>query len=182
MNWYKTSQQLLRGDPQPLDFDKYDPGYGVRELGKQLGSSAAEGPGMYFTTDEKNASWYGSNITRKTLQNANILTKESPKFKANQINKLLQGISKEKMENAASNWDENYYIGKKKLIESIMTADNPVDQLMIIWADVFYHQNPSEYINLMLANKIDGISMDKHSLIANSDVTHYVIYNKNVLK
>ena len=176
MNWYKKAQELYRGDPNPIDLENYDLEYGVKELGKGLGSSYAWGPGIYFVTQEDIAQMYGSNITKKIIQSAKILTMQNPLFNYKQIDKILSGVDKEKMEMAISNWDENYNIGKKLLIESIVNADNPLDQLMNIWADVFIHQNPNSFIDLMIKNGIDGISVQKE------DSTYYVVYNKNVLK
>jgi len=44
MNWYKTSQQIYRGDPNPITMQEYNPEYGIKNLGKLLGSSLAEVP------------------------------------------------------------------------------------------------------------------------------------------
>ena len=168
--------ELFRGDPKPISIEDFDPEYGTRHLLKDLGSSLSEGPGIYFTTQEEDARLYGSNITRKTLQDANILTKESPRFNYRQIEKILQGVGKEAMELATSNWDENPNVGKRMLMESIMSADNPVDQLIVIWSNVFYHQNPAKFMELMTRNGIDGIAKHKE------DATYYAIYNRGVLK
>jgi len=176
MNWYKKAQQIFRGDPSPLDLENYDPEYGIKQLGKDLGSSSAWGPGIYFVTEEDIAQMYGSNITKKNILNAKILTKQSPLFSYKQIDKILSGVDKEKIKIAISNWNENYYIGKKMLIQSIINTDNPLDQLMNIWAEVFMHQNSKAFIELMIQNGIDGISITKDDA-----VTYYVIYNKRIL-
>lgn len=189
MNWYKLAlakeeqTALFRGDEKPLDLDQWEHGYATKTLGKELSSSMANGPGIYFSISEKNAGQYGSNITKKTLQNANIVTKSHPKFTYKQIDKILQKVNKERLELAASNWDENYNIGKNALIKSILNANNATDQLMLIWSDVFYHQNPNEFIQLMVNNGIDGIAVVIGNA-ANPDEsdTHYIIYNKNVLR
>ena len=64
---------------------------------------------------------------------------------------------------------------KKYKIQNIIDADNPMEQLMNIWADVFFHRQPNKFIDLMVKNGIDGISKQKE------DVDYYVIYNKNIL-
>jgi len=176
MNWYKKAQEVYRGDPSPLNIEDFNSEYALKELGKDLGSSAAWGPGIYFVTAQDIAQMYGSNITKKSLNNANILTMQSPLFNNQQINKMLQGVDKKTMEIAISNWDENYNQGKRLLTNSIVNADNPLDQLMNIWAEVFSRQNPNTFIKLMIKNGIDGISINK------DDATYYVIYNRNVLK
>lgn len=179
MNWYKKAieQELFRGDSAPINIENYDNEYAIRELGKDLGSAMSWGPGIYFTGQEDIAGMYGSNITKKILSNANILTKQSPIFNYRQIDKMLQGVDKQKVETAISNWSEDYKKGKNLLIQSILNADNPLEQLMNIWADIFYHQNPQDFVDLMIRNGIDGISIQKAE-----DETYYVIYNKNVLK
>lgn len=179
MNWYKKAleiQEIFRGDTVPLNISDYDPSYGTKTLGKQLGQSAAWGPGIYFTNQEDIARLYGSYITKKILHNPKILTRQSPLFNYQQIDKIIQDIDKEKIIMAISNWSEDYKDGKRLLIQSIINADNPLDQLMNIWAAVFCHQNPQAFIELMIKNGIDGISIQKE------DAIYYVIYNKNVLK
>jgi len=176
MNWYKKAQEVYRGDSVPLNIEDFNPEYALKELGKSLGSSAAWGPGIYFVTQEDITQMYGSNITKKSLNNANILTMQSPLFNYQQINKIILGIDNETMEIAISNWDENYNKGKQMLMESILNEDNPLDQLMNIWAEIFSRQNPNTFIELMIKNGIDGISVTK------DDATYYVIYNKSVLK
>ena len=64
MNWYKKAQEIYRGDPSPISLQDFDPEYGVKQLGKDLGSSAAEGPGIYFTSKEEDARMYGKVITK----------------------------------------------------------------------------------------------------------------------
>ncbi len=176
MNWYKIAQEIYRGDSGLINVQDFDPEYGTRELGKQQGSSAAWGPGIYFTDQKDIAQMYGPNITKKILHNAKILTKQSPLFTYQQINKILNEVNQEIKETAISNWDENYNKGEKMLIQSIINIDNPLDQLMGIWADVFNHQNSNIFMELMVKNGIDGIAITKE------DATYYVIYNRNVLQ
>lgn len=171
----RLAQTIYRGDEKPVNIQDFDAEYGIKMLGKELGSAAAMGPGIYFASHENIAKGYGSNITKKVLNNANILNHQSPRFTSRQIEKILSGVEKEKLETAVSNWDENFNIGKKQLIASITDADNPIDQLMNIWAEVFYHQNPNAFMNLMAINGIDGISVTRN------DVTFFVVYNKNSL-
>lgn len=177
MNWYKKAQEIYRGDTSPLDIENYDPEYGVKNLGKELGSSAAFGPGIYFVTAKDIAEMYGTSITKKFLDdNANIITKQKTPFNYQQIDRMLKSVNKEKMEIAISNWDEEYSNGKRLLIQSIVNEDNPLDQLMNIWSEVFAHQNANDFIRLMLNSGIDGISINK------DNATYYIIYNKDMLK
>ena len=181
MNWYKTSQEIYRGDPSPIDINDFDIEYGTKVLGRDLGMSASGGPGIYFVSHEDIASMYGSNITKKNLHDAKIVTQQSPRFSYQQISKILQGVNQTMMTNAASNWDEDYNKGKHALIQSIVSANNPIDQLMNIWADVFFHQQANAFVDLMTKNGIDGYSLYKKDA-SNKDATYYVIYNRNILK
>lgn len=176
MNWYKKAQNIYRGDSTPIDLENYNPEYGVKIMGKELGSSSAYGPGIYFASHEDVAQMYGSNITKKFLDNANILTTQSPKFNHKQINNMLKYVNPEILETSISNYNENYNIGKRTLINNILNSDNAIEQLISIWADVFNHQNANDFIDLMIKNGIDGFSIQKE------DVIYYVIYNKKVLK
>ena len=176
MKIYRIAQEIFRGDSTPVNLEDYDVEYGIKELGKELGSSAAWGPGIYFTGQEDIAQMYGANITKKFINNANILTKQSPLFSYNKMNKILQGIDQETMESAILNWDEDYNIGKKMLLQSIINGDNCLEQIMNIWAEIFYHQRANDFIELMVRNGIDGIFIQKED-----DETYYVIYNKAVL-
>ena len=178
-NWYqlyKLAINVYRGDSSPISINDFNPEFAIKELGKELGSAAAWGPGIYFVTQKDIAQMYGQYITQKSLNNTNILTKQSPKFNYQQINSILQNVNQDMLNIAVSNWDENYNKGKQALIQSILNNDNPLDQLMAIWADVFTHQNANNFIELMIKNNIDGISINK------DDATYYVIYNKNILK
>ena len=177
MNWYKKAQQLYRGDTESIDISDFDSEHGTKNLRKELGSSLAQGPGIYFSTQENDAALYGEHITKKQLSGANILTKNSPLFTYAQIDRMLRQIDKDRVSMAISNWDENYSVGKKMLMDSIVGADNPIDQIMGIWTEVFNHQDPNSFMNLMKNNGIDGIS-----IVMTPEVTHYIIYNRDVLQ
>ena len=176
MNWYKKAVDIFRGDTVPLKIQDFDVEHGIKHLEKELSSSFANGPGMYFTSSEDDANHYGKNITRAKIDNANILSAKSNPLSAAQINSILSGVKKERLELAFSNWDENYNIGKRMLIDIIAKETDPLGQLMLIWSDIFYHQNPNEFIQLMVANKIDGAAVEQRG------ATHYIIYNRAILR
>lgn len=181
MNWYKKALTVYRGDSNPIELSEFNPEYGTKISLKDLGSSMTEGPGIYFTTNKKNAENYGDNITQREISpNAKILSKESPKFTPEQIIKILNTIDPSKIELAASNWDENVNKGKRMLWNSIIEQDNAIDQLMEIWAEVYAHQHPSEFMKIMTLNGIDGIVVDK-SCSLYGEVKHYIIYNQQIL-
>lgn len=164
--------KIFRGDISPIDLKNFDATKGLI-MGKELGSSMSEGPGIYFTSNIKDAERYGENITvAKIEKSANIITDYSEKIKTEKIKKILDMIDKEILDIALSNFNENPYIAKKMIIDEINKYDNPKEQLMSIWADVFYHQNPHEFIDVIVKNGIDGIKVKKQGF------NHYIIYNK----
>ena len=68
------------------------------------------------------------------------------------------------------------------LINSILDNENVIEQLMGIWANVFYHQNPNKFMELMTKNGIDGIAVPQKSIWYDEGTVHYIIYNKGILK
>lgn len=168
-------KELFRGDANPITIELYDVSQGIKE-GKELGGAMAEGPGVYLTTDKNNALSYGKNITNVVMdKDSNILEKGQKKLSISKINKLLTSIDKETLDIALSNFDENPIIAKRNLIDAINNADDAQEQIINIWADVFYHQKPEKFMKVMADNGIDGLKIDKEKL------SHYVIYNKKSL-
>jgi len=108
-------------------------------------------------------------------KDSNILEKGQKKLSISKINKLLTSIDKETLDIALSNFDENPIIAKRNLIDAINNADDAQEQIINIWADVFYHQKPEKFMKVMADNGIDGLKIDKEKL------SHYVIYNKKSL-
>lgn len=166
---------VYRGDTSKIDLKDYDVEKGIKD-GKELGGAFAEGPGIYFTTKESNAKGYGSNISQINIpKTANIITDESPLMSRASITKMLKDVDGETLDIAYSNWAENKTEAKKLLIDALMNAENPKEQLINIWADVFYHQQPNEFMSLMKKHGIDGIK------VAKEGQDHYVIYNRDLL-
>ncbi len=172
----KTSQTIYRGDESPIPIENFDPEYGVREQGKQLGTSMGEGPGIYFTDSKDNAENYGEHISSYTINNvANFISASSPKLNYRQIEKILNSIPQDIVNIASSNWDKNLQKGRRILIKTILDGDNAIDQLMGIWAEVLNRQNPKMFMGIMKDFGIDGIKIDR------GNYTNYAIYNPNVL-
>jgi hypothetical protein len=172
----KTSQTIYRGDESPIPIENFDPEYGVREQGKQLGTSMGEGPGIYFTDNKDNAENYGSHISVYIISNnANLISSSSPKFNYRQIEKIINAIPQDIVDIAASNWDENIQKGKRILIKTILDGNNAIDQLMGIWAEVINRQDPKMFMDIMKNFGVDGIKIDR------GDYINYAIYNPDVL-
>jgi hypothetical protein len=176
-DYINESVTVFRGDSSKINVHDFDPSYGVSKLGKDLGSSAAFGPGIYFTTAKDVALMYGRHLTTVTIADTTkIKTRTSPKLSHNQILKILDSIDAFTLKVAVSNWDEDFNKGKDALVQNIMSEDDVVEQLMSIWADVFSHQNHAKFMKIMVKIGIDGLSLQKE------DVTYYVIYNKGIIK
>jgi hypothetical protein len=168
--------KIYRGDPEPISIGSYDVTKGLK-AGKELGAAMAEGPGIYFTTNLHDARSYGKNITEFVVGKcSNIITDKSKKIGNNVINNIINSIDKETLEIALSSWNENPTTARKMLLEEISRTDNPQEQLINIWATVFYHQHPEKFIEVMIKNGIDGIKIKKEGH------DHFIIYNKKILK
>jgi hypothetical protein len=166
---------VYRGDTSKIDLKDYDVGKGIKD-GKDLGGAFAEGPGIYFTTKETTAKGYGPNISQVSIPDtANIITDESPLISRSSISKMMKDVDKDTLDVALSNWSENKAEANKLLTDAIMNAENPKEQLINIWADVFYHQQPDKFMELMKQHGIDGIK------VAKEGQDHYVIYNRDLL-
>ncbi len=171
---------IYRGDTSQYDINDYNPAHGTKTLQKDLASSMAYGPGIYFVSHKDIAEMYGPHITKKSIQSPNLISESSKPFNKKQIYNILKSLPKETLTIASSNWDENYQKGLNLLIDSIVSAGEPINQILTIWADVFSHQNPNAFIQLMVNNQIDGITIEKTDS-TNQIATYYVIYNKQVL-
>lgn len=173
----KIAQTIYRGDESKIGLEDFDPEYGTKVLGKQLGTSMGEGPGMYFTTSLKNAKNYGEFISEYIINpNVNIISTQHPKLNKSQIKNIINKIPNEIIEIASSNWDEDINVGKNILIETILNNNNIIEQLMNIWAEIFYQQKPKMFMDLMKEIGIDGIIIDR------GEYNNYVIYNLSVVK
>ncbi|OGF48632.1 MAG: hypothetical protein A2231_01545 [Candidatus Firestonebacteria bacterium RIFOXYA2_FULL_40_8] len=167
---------VFRGDKLPVSMKHYDVSAGIK-AGKELGGAFAEGPGIYFTTDLKNAKTYGQNITQRDIDIGNFVSKKTPILSKSKIESILGNIDEETMATALSNFDENPNNARKMLVDAIMNADNAHDQLINIWADVFYHQQPEKYMQAVAQTGIKGFEVPKEGGAA-----HYVVFDKDVLK
>lgn len=148
----------------------------VRQGVLDLGSVFAEGPGYYFSSDREDANRYGDVVLKvKGKEGARILTKND-KLTQREVSRILDSIDEEILEGAASNWSQSLFEGRQALIREIMSGDNALDQLMSVWADIYYWQNPDQFLDVMQKNGIDGIRVDKPG-----GIQHTVMYNKEAL-
>lgn len=148
----------------------------VRQGVLDLGSVFAEGPGYYFSSDKEDANRYGDIVLKvKGKEGARILTKND-KLTQREVSRILDSIDQEILEGAASNWSQSLTEGRQALIREIMSGDSALDQLMSVWADIYYWQNPDQFLDVMQKNGIDGIRVDKPG-----GIQHTVMYNKEAL-
>lgn len=141
---------------------------------KELGSVAAEGPGIYLTNSENEAKGYGTNI-QKLVKNekANIIDKTSKKLTNAQIKKVINSLSSDDKTTVLSNWDMNESVAMNNLINAVKDGETTHEQLMNIWADVYNHQDPEAFVNAMKSLGIDGVKIEKPKGY------HIIIYNKD---
>ena len=172
-----NSQTIYRGDEAEIDNTNFDPEYGTEVLGRQLGSSMGEGPGMYFTTCPKNAENYGEYISKYIIApNANLISKNHPKLDKKQIKIIIQKIPSDIVEIASSNWDEDINRGKEILIDNIFDNENIIDQLIDIWAEILNRQDPKMFMEIMKSVGIDGIIVER------GNYQNFAIYNLEIIE
>lgn len=136
-----------------------------------------EGPGIYFTTSQTEATRYGENIY-------NVVLKPNLLFDQVRINKakLRPYIKKlvmmaEDWEVSAQNWDENPIIGLNEFIEGCLRYnDNEKDCILQVWVD-FYRYNPVEYVRNCVNLGIDGIIVNKDY----DNIKHIIVYNPLII-
>lgn len=150
----------------------------------------AEGPGIYFTSDESGASWYGENIHEVELNFNKFLIKAGP-IKWDEVKKILLwglGVESEQEINEMteehfydtelSNWDENPRMAFNKLLSSIkQSSTDPMDAFLNVWINV-YRQREKEFLNNMVKLGYDGAILPNKN---NTGVNHYVVYNPAII-
>lgn len=162
--------KVYRGDSTNFNLQNFEFGRELRKNKKDLGSTMSQGPGLYFTTDLEQAKCYGKYITcLKISPEFNFIHSETPKFSREFIKKLVSSFDKETIEIAVSGWRENPKIGMKMLIDNIYGDEyiEPIEQIINIWAEVLYHQDPEQFIKDMVSNGIDGIITDNLYILYN---------------
>ena len=148
-----------------------------------------EGPGIYFSSDETDASGYTNHngIKGKVLRVKLTLNKVVP-LKGN-INKTdvknlmlwslgindeneLYDLSEEKLyESNLSNYGEDAYSAFYSGFDSIIRfSKSPHDCFMSVWYE-FYRDSPVEYLNGMVKLGYDGV------IIPKTGCYHYVVFN-----
>lgn len=134
-----------------------------------------EGPGIYFTTDEQDASQYGENIYKVTLKPRKLLSDKSLKgITRNDVMKLIK--MKGDWKDDAMNWDENPMVGLRMSIDAIFDQNNAKDIITQVYIE-YYRYNPIDYVNNAAALGFDGIMLSK-----DWGAQHIIVYNPNIIE
>ena len=142
-----------------------------------------EGPGIYFTTSEKNAMHYGNNVYKVELTpKKSVSTQENKNAPVKDIEWLIKQAPNWK--ETAQNWSENPNIGYRiAATDFIKYNENPHQQYLQVWYD-FYRNNPVDYVRNMVRLGYDSIIIGgRNSIITNeSNITHIVVLNPSIIK
>lgn len=140
-------------------------------------ASDQEGPGIYFTTSEKEANHYGENVYNVTLTPRLLFDQIPPNnMKLTPILSKLVRMAKDwKM--SAQDYHENPTIGLNEFIKATLNYnDNEKDCILQVWID-FYRYNPVAFVRNCVSLGIDGIIVNKED-----GVKHIIVYNPSIIK
>jgi len=168
--------KVFRGDSVKIDPSQFDLNRAMGENIKDLGGIFAEGPGVYFTTNKKTAQGFGKNVSERNIPTEKFIDQKTAPLDRTKIEKIIDSFDAETVELAASNWAEDFEHGKQLLIDTIMEEETAFDQLIGIWAEISYHQNPETFVDIMVKNGIDGTIVDK------TGEQYLIVYNKSLLE
>jgi hypothetical protein len=144
-----------------------------------------EGPGIYFTTNHREATGYaeGGYVYTARVSPRRLLDESNWKgIKRSLIEKLvfLSGNWKD----TGNNWDENPRVGIKMLIDSAYEYnDSEKDLLQQIWIEA-YRYDAVNFVRNCVKLGIDGLIVNREAGIMfdrNND-KHVIIYNPNVIE
>ena len=142
-----------------------------------------EGPGIYFTTSEKNAISYGEFVYKIILTpKKSVSTQESKNASLREIEWLITHAPDWK--DTAQNWNPNPSIGYRIAAKDFINYnDNPHQQFLQVWYD-FYRNSPVEYVRNMVKLGYDSIIINGlNSMIADeSNITHIVVLNPAIIQ
>ena len=165
---------LYRGDTSAIPLKDYDLTRGMVQ--GDMKKAFNDGPGIYFTDNVREAKGYGENITQVTpFHDANFID-DNTKISRSQITDLVK--KSPDIETQASNYSENLNEGVKSIVDEIMSNKSTYDKVQALWAEAYGTGKDSAEAFVMNMKKagFDGLKVPKKG------VTHYVIYNKNILK
>jgi Zn ribbon nucleic-acid-binding protein len=151
----------------------------VDDLVGGSGANDQEGPGIYFTTSDINASHYGVNVYKAIIKPRKLLTTNARGGNIPELMKLAKMAPN--WQETAMNWHEN---AAKGIIECVNSAykynDNEKDRFLQIWIE-FYRNNPIDYVRNCVKLGYDGIMVDKQSIFEDQPIIHYIIYNPSII-
>ena len=166
---------VFRGDTTSIPLEKLDTVKSFDASTKESLSAFNNTPGLYFSTSKANALSYGKNLTDVSIKpNANILDVNTakralPRAKVEQIVRSNPDIK-----DVASNYSENLDDAVKQIVDEIMSQTDGNEFMKAIWADGGFSN--ADFVTAMKNAGIDGLKVPKDG------VTHYVVYNKAILK
>ncbi len=167
--------KIFRGDNTKIALNKMDTTKVFNPAEKEALEAFNNTPGLYFTDSLDNAKSYGENITEVSVgQDAVIIDVDNVTkvLKREDVEKIIK--NNPKIKDWALNWSENFDDAIEQITDSVMAEKDGNEFLKAIWADGGFSE--SDFVVTMKKFGIDGIKVKKDG------VTHYVIYNRDILK
>lgn len=141
---------------------------------KYLGTGAGhdqEGPGFYFTNNEKDAAIYGK-PQKYTLNLKNVVPLKGP-INERHVREMIKKAPD--LEDKLSNWGENQKYAFERAIETVMGMGDPHNAFQQVWYD-FYRRDQSEYVKNMSKLGYDGVIVPRPY-----GVIHYIVFSPDAI-
>lgn len=138
------------------------------------------GPGIYLTSQQKDAKGYGNFIhqvkfTGNAIQRGDKATYDDAKLATRMIKKYASDWEME-----ANNWHENASKGVDEFVKSILSsASDRVDFWKYVWGD-FFRYEPIKFTEGMKSIGIDGIIVPGYA--GTDGMAHLIAYNPDALE
>jgi hypothetical protein len=143
------------------------------------GANDNQGPGLYFTSDLRNARSYGENIAFVKLNLRKLVPRVGSVWRyRDRIEWLIKRAPdyKETLEN----WGEDYYKALRDAVNGMITySDGPFDAFTQVWAD-FYPGDAKSYLERM-SQWWDGTVVTMESAYY-GQVRHAIVFNPLKIK
>jgi hypothetical protein len=142
----------------------------------------AEGPGIYFTSDQEEAESYmrGSNATLYSAEISGFNSLPQKKPTKTFLLNLFNSASDEHKETFLSNWGlentENPITGLNHYIHQ----NTMLDAAVVLYHDLFQY-DAHEYIQAMVSMGFDGVIIDKGTTGGSKKRQHLIVWNPKKL-
>lgn len=138
-----------------------------------------EGPGIYFTSNEEDATGYSRKSDSHGALfivnlNFNKAVPTNKKAKVSEIGQLIEWASN--YQEILGNWDENPKVAMKTAMSSILREASCHESFKSVWYE-FYRHEPVEFVRNLVMLGYDGVIVKKEFMNA----YHAIVYNPKAI-